>query len=66
MKKSSFLLNCIMVIVCGLSLNAQSSYKIDRKINLPTAEFEAAPAGSNQRPAIKPNTFTILDIATLK
>jgi YVTN family beta-propeller protein len=35
-------------------------------IYLPTAEFEAVPAGSNQRPAIKPNTFTILDIATLK
>jgi YVTN family beta-propeller protein len=35
-------------------------------IYLPTAEFEAAPSGSNQRPAIKPDTFTILDIATIK
>jgi DNA-binding beta-propeller fold protein YncE len=42
---------------------------LDKKthhIYLPTAEFEATPAGSNQRPAVKPNTFTILDIATLK
>jgi DNA-binding beta-propeller fold protein YncE len=40
--------------------------KTSHHIYLPTAEFEATPAGSNQRPAIKPNTFTILDIATLK
>lgn len=36
--------------------------KTTHHIYLPTAEFEATPAGSNQRPAIKPNTFTILDI----
>jgi DNA-binding beta-propeller fold protein YncE len=40
--------------------------KSTHHIYLPTAEFEAAAAGSNQRPSIKPNTFTILDIATLK
>jgi DNA-binding beta-propeller fold protein YncE len=40
--------------------------KTTHHIYLPTAEFEAAPAGSNQRPAIKPDTFTILDVATLK
>jgi hypothetical protein len=40
--------------------------KTSHHIYLPTAEFEAAVSGSNQRPAIKPDTFTILDIATLK
>jgi DNA-binding beta-propeller fold protein YncE len=40
--------------------------KTTHHIYLPTAEFEAAPTGTNKRPAIKPNTFTILDIATLK
>jgi YVTN family beta-propeller protein len=39
MKKSLFLVNCIVLIVCGLSLNAQSNYKIDRKINLPGEGF---------------------------
>ena len=40
--------------------------KTSHHIYLPTAEFEAAPEGSNQRPAIKPDTFTILDVSTLK
>jgi DNA-binding beta-propeller fold protein YncE len=40
--------------------------KTSHHIYLPTAEFEAAPSGSNQRPAIKPDTFTILDIAAVK
>ena len=35
-------------------------------IYLPAAEFESAPSESNRRPAIKTNTFTILDIETLK
>ena len=33
---------------------------------LSTAEFEAAPAENNRRPAIKPNSFVILDIETIK
>jgi DNA-binding beta-propeller fold protein YncE len=33
---------------------------------LPTAEFEAAPSGNNRRPAIKPNTFVILEVAPVK
>jgi YVTN family beta-propeller protein len=40
--------------------------KTTHHIYLPTAEFEAAPEGSDQRSGIKPDTFTILDIATLK
>jgi DNA-binding beta-propeller fold protein YncE len=39
--------------------------KTSHHIYLPTAEFEAAPAGSNQRPGIKPNSFVILDLETL-
>jgi DNA-binding beta-propeller fold protein YncE len=39
MKKSSFLMNCIILIVCSLSLSAQSGYKIDRKISLPGEGF---------------------------
>jgi len=33
---------------------------------LPTAEFEAAPTGNNRRPAVKPNTFVILELAQVK
>jgi len=33
---------------------------------LPTAEFESAPAENNSRPAMKPNSFVVLDIETLK
>jgi DNA-binding beta-propeller fold protein YncE len=40
--------------------------KTSHHIYLPTAEFEPAEEGSDQRPAIKPGTFTILDISTLK
>lgn len=40
--------------------------KSTHHIYLPTAEFEAAPAGSNQRPAIKPDSFTILDVVTIR
>ncbi len=40
--------------------------KTSHHIYLPTAEFEAAPSTSNQRPSIKPGTFTILDVETLK
>jgi YVTN family beta-propeller protein len=35
-------------------------------IYLPAAEFESSPSENNQRPAIKPNSFAILDIETLK
>lgn len=33
---------------------------------LPTAEYEPAPSGNNTRPAIKPDSFVILDIETIK
>ena len=35
-------------------------------IYMPAAEFESAPADNNRRPAVKPNSFAILDIETLK
>jgi YVTN family beta-propeller protein len=35
-------------------------------IYLPAAEFESSPTENNQRPAIKPNSFTIVDIETVK
>jgi len=37
--------------------------KSTRHLYLTTAEFEAAAQGSNRRPATKPNSFMILDIA---
>jgi YVTN family beta-propeller protein len=40
--------------------------KTTHHIYLPAAEFESAPSENNHRPAIKPNSFTILDIETLK
>jgi YVTN family beta-propeller protein len=40
--------------------------KSTHHIYLPYAEFESAPSENNRRPAIKPNSFTILDIETLK
>lgn len=40
--------------------------KTTHHIYLPAAEFESAPSENNRRPAIKPNSFTILDIETLK
>ncbi len=39
--------------------------KSTHHLYLPTAEFESAP-GANGRPAVKPNSFMILDIETLK
>lgn len=40
--------------------------KTTHHLYLPTAEFEAAPAENNRRPPMKPNTFMILDVETLK
>lgn len=40
--------------------------KTTHHLYLPTAEFESAPSGANRRPPIKPNSFVILDIETLK
>ena len=40
--------------------------KTTHHLYLPTAEYEAAPAANNGRPAVKPNSFVILDIETLK
>jgi DNA-binding beta-propeller fold protein YncE len=40
--------------------------KTSHHLYLPTAEFEPVPAGENRRPAIKPNSFVVLDIETLK
>ncbi len=40
--------------------------KITHHLYLPTAEYESAPSENNRRPAIKPNSFVILDIETLK
>jgi YVTN family beta-propeller protein len=40
--------------------------KTSHHLYLPTAEYETAPAESNRRPAVKPNSFLVLDIETLK
>jgi DNA-binding beta-propeller fold protein YncE len=40
--------------------------KTTHHLYLPTAEFEPAPAEGKSRPAMKPNSFVILDIETLK
>jgi len=40
--------------------------KTSHHIYMPAAEFESAPSENNRRPAIKPNSFVILDIETLK
>ena len=40
--------------------------KTTHHLYLPTAEYESAPAANNGRPAVKPNSFVILDIETLK
>ena len=40
--------------------------KTTHHLYLPTAEYETAPAANNGRPAVKPNSFVILDIETLK
>jgi YVTN family beta-propeller protein len=40
--------------------------KTTHHIYLTTAEYESAPTAANRRPPIKPNSFIILDIETLK
>jgi len=40
--------------------------KTTHHLYLPTAEYESAPSADNRRPPIKPNSFVILDIETLK
>ncbi len=40
--------------------------KSSHHLYLPTAEYEAAPSENNRRPAIKPDSFVVLDIETLK
>jgi len=40
--------------------------KATHHLYLPTAEYETAPTENNRRPAIKPDSFVILDIETLK
>jgi YVTN family beta-propeller protein len=40
--------------------------KSTHHVYLPCAEFESAPSENNRRPAVKPNSFTVLDIQTLK
>jgi YVTN family beta-propeller protein len=39
--------------------------KTTHHLYLPTAEYESAPSGTNRRP-IKPNSFVILDVETIK
>jgi DNA-binding beta-propeller fold protein YncE len=40
--------------------------KTTHHLYTPTAEFESEPSATNRRPAVKPNTFVIIDIETLK
>lgn len=40
--------------------------KTTHHLYLTTAEYETAPTAANRRPAVKPNSFVILDIETLK
>ncbi len=40
--------------------------KTSHHIYMTTAEYEAAPAEGNRRPPVKPGTFVILDIVTVK
>jgi WD40 repeat protein len=40
--------------------------KTSHHIYMTTAEYESAPSEGNRRPPIKPNSFVILDITTLK
>jgi DNA-binding beta-propeller fold protein YncE len=40
--------------------------KSTHHLYLPTAEFESTPTENNRRPPLKPNSFTIIDIETLK
>lgn len=40
--------------------------KTTHHLYLTTAEYESAPSANNRRPPVKPNSFEILDIETLK
>ena len=40
--------------------------KTSHHLYLTTAEYESAPTATNRRPPVKPNSFLILDIETLK
>jgi YVTN family beta-propeller protein len=40
--------------------------KTTHHLYLTTAEYESAPSATNRRPPVKPNSFVILDIETLK
>ena len=40
--------------------------KTTHHLYLTTAEYETAPTAANRRPPVKPNSFVILDIETLK
>ncbi|MEI6749855.1 MAG: YncE family protein [Bacteroidota bacterium] len=40
--------------------------KATHHLYLPTAEYESLPTAENRRPPLKPNSFVILDIETLK
>ena len=40
--------------------------KTSHHLYLTTAEFESAPTATNRRPPVKPNSFVILDVETLK
>ena len=40
--------------------------KTSHHLYLTTAEYESAPSATNRRPPVKPNSFVILDIETLK
>ena len=40
--------------------------KSTHHLYLTTAEYESAPTATNRRPAVKPNSFQILDVETLK
>jgi YVTN family beta-propeller protein len=40
--------------------------KTSHHLYLTTAEYESAPTAANRRPPVKPNSFEILDIVTLK
>ncbi|MGD0341867.1 MAG: hypothetical protein ABSA76_09205, partial [Bacteroidales bacterium] len=40
--------------------------KTTHHLYLTTAEYESAPSATNRRPALKPGSFVILDVETLK
>jgi len=40
--------------------------KTTHHLYLPAAEYESAPSENNRRPALKPNSFAVIDIETLK